>query len=268
MKFNEKLMELRKKEGLSQEELGYKLNVTRQTVSKWELGQTTPEMDKLKEISKIFNISVDELINEAEVVNETKTKIENQPIVDTDDNKKEKNMKIIIIGALVIVIILIVVKIATAIPIFNKVNDTVNETANSSKNIIERVIDFFDKIINYMGNTDMENTGTEVTPLDPNDFSEEMKDMEDKKEVTLFNFSLENDSGTQKGIFVKNTLDDIIKSNKKNERKITLKYNETETQDTEEIKNLKSSFEDFNDYEISIDYDEQGFINKVTIENL
>lgn len=40
MKFNEKLIQLRKKEGLSQEELGYKLNVTRQTVSKWELGQT------------------------------------------------------------------------------------------------------------------------------------------------------------------------------------------------------------------------------------
>ena len=39
MKFNEKLIELRKKEGLSQEELGYRLNVTRQTISKWELVQ-------------------------------------------------------------------------------------------------------------------------------------------------------------------------------------------------------------------------------------
>lgn len=37
MEFNEKLMKLRKQQGLSQEELGYKLNVTRQTVSKWEL---------------------------------------------------------------------------------------------------------------------------------------------------------------------------------------------------------------------------------------
>ena len=67
MKFNEKLIELRKKEGLSQEELGYKLNVTRQTVSKWELGQTTPEMDKLVEMSRIFNISVDQLINDSEI---------------------------------------------------------------------------------------------------------------------------------------------------------------------------------------------------------
>ena len=65
MKFNEKLIEIRKKEGLSQEELGYKLNVTRQTISKWELGQTTPEMDKLIEISKLFDISVDELIKDS-----------------------------------------------------------------------------------------------------------------------------------------------------------------------------------------------------------
>ena len=65
MKFNEKLIMLRKKAGLSQEELGYKLNVTRQTVSKWELGQTTPEMDKLIEISKLFNVTVDDLINES-----------------------------------------------------------------------------------------------------------------------------------------------------------------------------------------------------------
>ena len=47
MKFNEKLIELRKKEGLSQEQLGNKVNVSRQTVSKWELGETTPELEKL-----------------------------------------------------------------------------------------------------------------------------------------------------------------------------------------------------------------------------
>ena len=40
---------LRQLTGLSQEELGYKLNVTRQTVSKWELGQTTPEITKAKD---------------------------------------------------------------------------------------------------------------------------------------------------------------------------------------------------------------------------
>ena len=54
MKFNEKLIELRKQYGLSQQALGYELNVTRQTISKWELGVSTPEMDKLVELSKYF----------------------------------------------------------------------------------------------------------------------------------------------------------------------------------------------------------------------
>ena len=67
MKFNEKLVKLRKEAGLSQEELGNKLNVARQTVSKWELGETTPEMDKLVKMSEIFNITLDELIKEENV---------------------------------------------------------------------------------------------------------------------------------------------------------------------------------------------------------
>ena len=62
MKFSEKLENLRKSKGMSQEALAQKLNVTRQTVSKWELDQTTPDMNKLIEISKIFEISLDELL--------------------------------------------------------------------------------------------------------------------------------------------------------------------------------------------------------------
>ena len=50
MEFQEKLMYLRKERGWSQEELGDKVSVTRQTVSKWELGQTTPELAKLIEL--------------------------------------------------------------------------------------------------------------------------------------------------------------------------------------------------------------------------
>lgn len=62
MNFNEKLIELRKKAGLSQEQLGNKMNTSRQTISKWELGETTPELEKLVELSKIFNVSLDELV--------------------------------------------------------------------------------------------------------------------------------------------------------------------------------------------------------------
>ena len=64
MKFNEKLVMLRKQNNLSQEQLAEQLNVARQTVSKWELGETTPEMDKLIKMSEIFKISLDELMKQ------------------------------------------------------------------------------------------------------------------------------------------------------------------------------------------------------------
>lgn len=62
MDFPQKLMELRRSHGLSQEQLGEKIGVTRQTISKWELGQTTPEMEKLAALSDLFGVSADELI--------------------------------------------------------------------------------------------------------------------------------------------------------------------------------------------------------------
>lgn len=66
MTFAEKLTELRKQRGWSQEELGERLGVTRQTVSKWELGSTTPEMEKLAAMGELFGISLDELVRGGE----------------------------------------------------------------------------------------------------------------------------------------------------------------------------------------------------------
>lgn len=63
MKLGEKILELRKKNGLSQEQLGEKLEVTRQTISNWELGETSPNPEQLVLLSKTFNISIDELLN-------------------------------------------------------------------------------------------------------------------------------------------------------------------------------------------------------------
>lgn len=61
MNINKKILLLRKKAGLSQESLAEKLNITRQTVSNWELGQTTPDILQAKELSKIFKVSLDDL---------------------------------------------------------------------------------------------------------------------------------------------------------------------------------------------------------------
>lgn len=63
MKFNEKLILLRKRAGLSQEELAINLGVSRQSVSKWELGECEPNISKIQTISKQFNISIEFLIN-------------------------------------------------------------------------------------------------------------------------------------------------------------------------------------------------------------
>ncbi len=62
MNFAERLMTLRKQRGWSQEELGSQIGVTRQTVSKWEMGQSTPELEKLVELSQLFGMSIDRLV--------------------------------------------------------------------------------------------------------------------------------------------------------------------------------------------------------------
>ena len=61
MNISEKILMLRKKEGLSQESLAEKLNITRQTVSNWESGQTTPDIMQAKALAEIFKISLDDL---------------------------------------------------------------------------------------------------------------------------------------------------------------------------------------------------------------
>lgn len=64
MSLGEKLLNLRKSAGLSQEELAEKLDVSRQTVSKWETDQTVPDLIKAKLLSRIYNISYDSLVSE------------------------------------------------------------------------------------------------------------------------------------------------------------------------------------------------------------
>lgn len=62
--FSEKLLELRRREGLSQEQLADRLGVTRQSVSKWESGAAIPELSKLVALSDLFSVSVDYLVKD------------------------------------------------------------------------------------------------------------------------------------------------------------------------------------------------------------
>lgn len=64
MKLNEKIYEYRKQNRWSQEELADKLDVSRQTISKWEVGKAVPELEKLIKLAELFDITVDELVKE------------------------------------------------------------------------------------------------------------------------------------------------------------------------------------------------------------
>ena len=68
MEFHEKLQELRKQKGLTQEELAQSLYVSRTAVSKWESGRGYPNIDSLKAIAKFFSVSIDELLSGEEVL--------------------------------------------------------------------------------------------------------------------------------------------------------------------------------------------------------
>lgn len=82
MSLGERLLDLRKSKHLSQEELADKLNVTRQTISKWETDQSTPDLDKIMPLCKLYGISSDELL--------TGVKEENHILESKEETKKNK----------------------------------------------------------------------------------------------------------------------------------------------------------------------------------
>lgn len=85
MKFNSSLLEARKKRGMSQEEVAEKLGVTRQTISKWELGETVPDIYQSKKMAELYHLTLDELIE----VDWNLKEIE-EIIVNSDEKKDEK----------------------------------------------------------------------------------------------------------------------------------------------------------------------------------
>lgn len=90
MDLGENLYNLRKKKNLSQEEVAEKLNVTRQTISKWETGESKPDFDKIIPICNLYDITSDELLKGE--ITEPIEKEENKEIIDTDE--KNYNNKI------------------------------------------------------------------------------------------------------------------------------------------------------------------------------
>ena len=109
MKLHDKIYELRKKEGLSQEALAEKLGVSRQSVSKWETGEATPEVSKLLSLSKLFGVTTDYLLDD-EAEEEKEVEIPSSSFEVTSVNeaptKKSKNSARKLLIALLICILL------------------------------------------------------------------------------------------------------------------------------------------------------------------
>lgn len=92
--FSKNLLSLRKEAGISQEELASKLFVTRQTISKWELGEVTPDLGKIQLIAEYFNTPVEELLFGKEInKNTSKTKDKVNQLFEEDDTDKDWHQK-------------------------------------------------------------------------------------------------------------------------------------------------------------------------------
>lgn len=122
MTIGQKLLDLRKSKQLSQEEVSYKLNVTRQTISKWETDQSTPDFDKIAPICELYGISADELFSDK------KEEIKETTILNNNDNRGKRARGIV---TSILLYFIATAWITVAIPVF-----TINPILASSIFII------------------------------------------------------------------------------------------------------------------------------------
>ncbi|MBR6133819.1 MAG: helix-turn-helix transcriptional regulator [Bacilli bacterium] len=144
MTIGERLYKLRKEKNISQEELANELNVSRQTISKWETGESTPDFDKIIPLCEYFNITSDELLSGKENIIES----------NKEENKKKfaRNIaiavglyilsiaQIIFTGemlkkeALSVIIFFIIVALATCLIIYTSIVHTEKEEEKEEEN--------------------------------------------------------------------------------------------------------------------------------------
>ena len=128
MTLREKLIVLRDKAGISQMELAHQLGVSRQAVSRWESGDATPSMDKLKALAKIYNVSLDWLCNDGDRDETTKgkpmennTKENAEGVVAEKEKINKPKLTIAAVVAIVILTLSVIYVIAR-----NRQNENVN----------------------------------------------------------------------------------------------------------------------------------------------
>lgn len=105
MEIGNKLNQLRKLSGMTQEQLAEKINVSRQTISKWESDSTSPDLESIVKISRIFHVSLDDLLREVEtgVTNKTDEQITLEDLMKI--NLHNRKMMMLLIGGLLCVVV-------------------------------------------------------------------------------------------------------------------------------------------------------------------
>lgn len=121
----EKLYRLRKQAGYSQEELAYKVDVTRQTVSLWESNSLIPKADKLKMLCEIFNVSSDYLLFDSATEQRLSNQIDDtgktdeEPKSDNIQTKKKGKNKVVIVAAMLLALFLLCLIVLVFLMVIN-----------------------------------------------------------------------------------------------------------------------------------------------------
>lgn len=244
MKFGDKLLKLRKLNGMSQEDLAEKLNVTRQTISKWELEQSKPDMGKFLEISKLFKVDLEILTND-------NLDIDSKNNVNSYAGNKANNSKQVIIIISIIFVFFIVISVTCIISFINIGKSKMN-SMNSVLNVGK---DISNNIIGMAGSSNFNNI------LDTS--------MEYANSVN-FNTRFEAYKGIKGGFFVKVLLNNVFENNKDNERMITIKYKEISTSDPYKIYEIRNLINDDTgvDYEVELNYDKDNYVYEIEIKEM
>lgn len=108
MSLAEKLVSLRKEKGLTQMELAGELHVSRQAISRWEVGDAMPGMDNLKLLSELYEVSVDFLLNDELTESPERRQDQKNAIVEIKSGMKTVKYKIFVIYIVIIVLVIAV----------------------------------------------------------------------------------------------------------------------------------------------------------------
>ena len=118
----EKLVRLRKEKGLSQLQLAEEINVSRQAISRWEVGLAVPSREKLRALSKLYNVSVDYLLS------------------DKTDEAKEKPSNHLRVGLIACVVVILLIVVGVMLLHLHNTNKPQNEVPISEMETEEDVV--------------------------------------------------------------------------------------------------------------------------------